>query len=195
MKKKQPGKLSRLLRLVVSSLDPRAYIHLFRMINYYNYSHVVPRRKLTLGPGAAISPDSVFSNPERITAGRNLRLGSRCHLWAGPAKGRIVMGDDVLLGPEVMVTAANYRFNDGQPVTQQHMDEADVVIGNDVWLGTRVVVLPGVTINEGAIVGAGAVVTKSIPAFAIATGVPAKVVGTRQLASPENASQNAGDSP
>lgn len=87
------------------------------------------------------------------------------------------------MGPSVLVTAANYRFNDGQPVTSQAMDEADVVIGDDVWLGARVMVMPGVTIGDGAIIAAGAVVTKDIPAFAIAAGVPAKVVGERRLES------------
>lgn len=169
------------LRLMRSNFDPRAWLHLVRMVNYWNYSHVTPRRKLTLGPGAAISPTAVFSNPERITAGRGLHLGDRCHLWAGPGRGRIVIGDDVLVGPEVMVTAANYRFNDGVPVTQQAMDEADVVIGSDVWLGTRVIVLPGSKIGDGAIIGAGAVVRGEIPPMAIAVGMPARVIGWRSI--------------
>ena len=81
------------------------------------------------------------------------------------------------------MTAAGYRFNDGQPVTAQAMDEADVIIGNDVWLATRVIVLPGAVIGDGAVIGAGAVVRDEIPAFAIAVGMPARVVGYRQIAS------------
>lgn len=86
----------------------------------------------------------------------------------------------MLFGPEVLITAANYRFNDGSPVTEQLMDEADVTIGRDAWLGARVIVLPGVTIGEGAVIAAGSVVRKDVPSFAIAAGVPAKVVGERQ---------------
>jgi acetyltransferase-like isoleucine patch superfamily enzyme len=97
----------RLMRGVLSALDPRAYLHLVRMANYYNYTHVAPRRKIACGPGASISPDVSFSNPERIEIGRNVSIGSRCHIWAGPSKGRIVIGDDCLFGPEVMLTAAN----------------------------------------------------------------------------------------
>lgn len=179
--KKRMSKPQRLMRLLGSSLDPRAWAHLFKLVNYYNYSHVAPLRAMKIGPGAAISPNVYFSNPERITAGRGLRLGAHCKLWAGPGTGRIVLGDDVLFGPEVMITAANYRFNDGHPVNDQAMDEGDVVIGNDVWLGTRVMVLPGVTIGDGAIVGAGSVVTKDIPAMAVAVGVPARIVGQRQV--------------
>jgi acetyltransferase-like isoleucine patch superfamily enzyme len=92
-----------------------------------------------------------------------------------------VIGDDVLFGPEVMVTAAGYRFNDGAPVTEQAMDEDDVIIGRDVWLATRVIVMPGARIGDGAIIGAGAIVTGDIPAHAIAVGMPARVVGRRQI--------------
>lgn len=178
--KDRKSPVQKLLRLLGSVLDPRAYLHGLRLLNYYNYSHVQPRRLLTVGAGANISPNAVFSNPERIEIGDRINLGARCHLWAGPGQGKIIIGNDVLFGPEVMVTAAGYRFNDGAPVTQQAMDEADVVIGNDVWLATRVIVLPGARIGDGAIIGAGAIVTGDIPAFAIAVGMPAKVVGHRQ---------------
>ena len=149
------------------------------MVNYYNYIHVIPRRIMKCGPGAVISPDASFANPERIEIGKNVAIGSRCHIWAGPSSGKIIIGDDCLLGPEVMITAAGYRFNDGSPVTRQLMDEQDVVLGADVWLGARAIVLPGVQIGDGAIVGAGAVVTKTVAPGAIVVGQPAKPVGRR----------------
>jgi acetyltransferase-like isoleucine patch superfamily enzyme len=130
--KARPSRAARALRLIGSAFDPRAYLHAIRLVNYYNYSHVQPRRKMTIGAGAKISPNAVFSNPERIEIGVRVSIGARCTLWAGPSRGRIVIGDDVLFGPEVMVTAAGYRFNDGAPVTEQAMDEADVIIGRDV---------------------------------------------------------------
>lgn len=177
--KKRLSKLGRAVRLLGSLFDPRAYLHMLRIVNYYNYTHVIPRRKLRLGSGARISPNASFSNPERITIGDRFGLGARCTLWAGPATGRIEIGDDVLFGPDVLVTAAGYRFNDGSPVTEQAMDEADVRIGSDVWIGAKAIVLPGTTIGNGAIVGAGALVRGSIPENGIAVGVPAKVVGMR----------------
>lgn len=168
-----------MLRLLLSSLDPRSIIHIFRMANYYNTNHVRPRRQIKMGRSPAISPDVIFSNPDRISIGDNVRIGSRTHLWAGPTLGRIVIGNDVLIGPDVMITAASYRFNDGSPVTDQVMDEGDIVIGDDVWLGAKVVILPGVKIGAGAVIGASAVVTKNIPDFAIAVGIPARIVGLR----------------
>ncbi|WP_375291696.1 acyltransferase [Qipengyuania sp.] len=178
-KKRSLGGAGRALRLIVSSLDPRAWLHVFRLVNYYNYSHVAPRRKMRVGRGGGISPNAVFSNPERIVMGDRVRIGARCHIWAGHEGGSIIIGDDCLFGPEVMVTAASYRYNDGAPVNDQLMNEADVVIGRDVWLATRAIVLPGANIGDGAIIAAGAIVKGSIPPFAIAAGQPAKVVGYR----------------
>ena len=110
-----------------------------------------------------------------------MRIGSRCHLWAGPGTGRIVIGNDVLFGPEVMLTAASYDYSQGSPVTEQPMHEGDIVIGNDVWLATRSIVLPGTTIGDGAIIAAGAVVKGEVPPMAIMAGSPAKVVSQRRL--------------
>lgn len=171
----------RVLRGVFAVLDPRAWAHLARIVNYWNYAHVIPRRALRPGPGCRISPTATFSNPERIALGARVSIGAGCTLWAGPGTGRIEVADDVLFGPDVFVTAAGYRFNDGAPVTEQAMDEADVTIGRDVWLGARVVVLPGARIGDGAVIGAGALVRGEIPARAIAVGVPARVVGTREV--------------
>lgn len=181
VRKRSLSRPRRALRALLATLDPRSWAHGLKLLNYYNYSHVIPRRAMSIGANAAISPNAIFSNPERIVIGRGLNLGARCHLWAGPSRGRIVIGDDVLFGPEVMVTAASYRFNDGQPVTAQAMDEADVIIGNDVWIATRVTILPGTVIGDGAVIGAGAVVRGEIPPFAIAVGTPARVVGHRQI--------------
>jgi acetyltransferase-like isoleucine patch superfamily enzyme len=169
--------------MIGSMIDPRAWLHVIRIVNYYNHTHVTPRRRVTLGKNVVISPDVSFANPERITIGANARIGSRCHLWAGPSRGRLIIGEHALFGPDVMLTAATYRFNDGHPVTRQLMDEGDIVIGRDAWLGAKVVVLPGVSIGDGAIVGAAAVVTRDVPPLSIAVGVPAKVVGKRRAQS------------
>lgn len=179
--KTQLSYLQRVLRGVGALIDPRAWAHGARLINYYNYAHVIPRRALRLGQDVRLSPNAIFANPARIEIGDRVSVGARCTLWAGPASGRIVLGPDALLGPEVFITAAGYRFNDGSPVTKQAMDEADVVIGADVWLGARVMVMPGARIGDGAIIGAGALVRGEIPAGAIAVGVPARVVGHREI--------------
>jgi acetyltransferase-like isoleucine patch superfamily enzyme len=169
----------RLLRLLKSILDPRAIGHMFKIVNFYNTTHVAELRQAQKGRGLRISPTASFANGRNIVLGDRVHIGAGCYVWGGPGRGRVVLGDDVLMAPGVMLTAANYRFNDGGPVTEQAMDEADIIIGRDVWLGYGVVVLPGVTIGDGAIVGAGTVVRKNLPAGAIAVGNPARIVGQR----------------
>lgn len=179
--KDSPGKMSRALRLAASIVDPRAWLHLVKMVNYYNYSHVAPLRQVTFAGPGNISPDAVFQNPSRIFIGNRARIGSRCHLWAGPSKGRIVLGDDVLFGPDVLVTAASYHYDHGSPVTDQPMVEGDVIIGHDVWLATRAVILPGTEIGDGSIIAAGAVVKGRFAPMSIVAGSPARVVSQRKI--------------
>jgi len=181
VRKKSPGRLARGMRLVASLLDPRAWLHLVKIVNYYNYSHVTPMRSVRFAGVRNVSPDTVFQNPERITIGHRVRIGSRCHIWAGPGNGQIIIGDDVLFGPEVMLTAATYRHDLGHPVTDQPMVEDDIVIGNDVWLATRAVVLPGTRLGDGCIVAAGAVVRGEFPPMSIIAGSPARIVSQRVI--------------
>jgi acetyltransferase-like isoleucine patch superfamily enzyme len=181
VRKKSPGRLARGLRLVASIFDPRAWLHLAKIVNYYNYSHVAPMRSVTFAGARNVSPDTVFQHPDRITIGHRVRIGSRCHIWAGPSSGRIIIGDDVLFGPEVMLTAASYRHDLGHPVTEQPMTEADIVIGDDVWLATRAIVLPGTRLGDGCIVAAGSVVRGEFPPMSIIAGSPARIVSNRVL--------------
>jgi acetyltransferase-like isoleucine patch superfamily enzyme len=84
-----------------------------------------------------------------------------------------------LLGPEVFITASNYQIKPGTPVMDQPKLERDVVIGDDVWLGARAMVVAGVEIGDGCIIGASSVVTRSIPPGSIAVGNPARIIGHR----------------
>ena len=79
VRKKTLTPYARLLRLIGGVMDPRAWAHALKIVNYYNYSHVQPRRKIRMGPGAAISPTATFANPERIQIGgdrKSTRLNS-----------------------------------------------------------------------------------------------------------------------
>jgi acetyltransferase-like isoleucine patch superfamily enzyme len=169
----------RAFRLVWSLLDPRAYLHAFRLLHFYNYSHVQPRRRATVGRDAAIAPNISMRNGERISIGDRTHVGAYCSLWAGAIDGRIDILEDALLGPEVYITASNYETAPGIPVIGQPRVEKSVKVGRNTWLGARVIVLPGVSIGDGCIVGAGAVVTTDLPAGSIAVGAPARVVAMR----------------
>jgi acetyltransferase-like isoleucine patch superfamily enzyme len=159
--------------------DPRAWLQLLRLIHYFNYSHVRPRRLIRMGPGVRLAPNVSFANGERIEIGAYSEIGAHCSIWAGDSTGRVVLGEHALLGPEVFITASDYQFEAGMPVMYQPKNERDVVIGARVWLGARVIVLAGVNIGDECVIGAGSVVTGTLPAGSIAVGNPARVVGQR----------------
>lgn len=170
------GKLTGFL---ISLCDPRSYLHALRLLHYCNYSHVRERGSMQVGRGTGLAPNVSLRNGKRIRIGSHTHIGERCYLWAGDSTGQIVIGDYVSLAPEVFITASDYQFVAGRPFREQPKRERDVIIGNDVWLGARVVVTAGVTIGDGCIVGAGAVVTRNLPPGSIAVGVPARVVSQR----------------
>ena len=173
------GRLVRLRRALLSMVDVRSYLHVLRLIHFYGYSHVQQRARMKLGAGSCMAPNTSLRFGNLITVGKDCHIGERCYLWAGPSKGRIILGDCVSLAPEVFITTSNYEFRAGIPFRQQPQTEKDVIIGSDVWLGVRVIVTAGVTIGDGCIVGAGSVVTRDLPPNSIAVGVPARVVDTR----------------
>jgi acetyltransferase-like isoleucine patch superfamily enzyme len=164
---------------VRSVLDPRIYLQGLKLLHYANYTHVSQVRLASIGRDVRMAPNVSLTNGERVSIGDGAHIGARCHLWAGNTTGRVVIGAKALFGPEVFLTASNYQLTPGKAIVDQETDEADVVIGAGTWLGARVMVMAGVTIGDGAVIGAGSVVTRSIPANAIAVGVPAKVVAMR----------------
>lgn len=112
-----------------------------------------------------------------ITIGNNSGIGTRSVVGRGAS-----IGDNVMMGPECMIFTRNHAFARVDiPMNQQGMKEFEPVsIGNDVWIGARVTILPGVHIADGCIIGAGAVVTKDIPEYAIVGGNPARVLKYRK---------------
>ena len=122
-----------------------------------------------------------FSN---IQVGNDVSLGIRPRLSA--TRSKIVIGNKVMFGPEVVIIGGNHRTDlagifmvEVSDEYKRPEDDRGVVIEDDVWVGTRVVILDGVIIRRGAIIGAGAVVTKSVPPYAIMGGTPARVLKWR----------------
>lgn len=114
-----------------------------------------------------------------ITIGQGTHVQSGCNLTA--AKGSIRIGDNVQLAPRCALYPYQHGFASREaPIVRQPITtRGDIVIEDDAWLGVGVIVLDGVTIGRGAVVGAGAVVTESVSPYAIAVGVPARVIGFR----------------
>jgi acetyltransferase-like isoleucine patch superfamily enzyme len=128
----------------------------------------------SLGDRAGIQSGCRFLN------GRKVFLGHRCVINFGclmdGRKYLIRIGSDVSIGPEASILTLGH-----DPQSPDFADRGgDVVIGDHVWIGYRAMVLPGVTIGDSAVVGAGAVVTKDVAPNMIVAGNPAKVIGQRQ---------------
>lgn len=118
-----------------------------------------------------------IGNGNRLTVGNRSQLSQN-----GRFNGTIQIGDDCLMGPDVVIMATSHAFSRTDiPINQQGAKpESPVIIGNDCWIGARVVILPGVKLGDQCIVAAGAVVTKSFPAKSIIGGVPAILLKTRE---------------
>lgn len=126
------------------------------------------------GKDVNIEKKSRFSHQTILGDRSGIGIGS--HLY-GPVK----VGNDVMMGPECWIYTQNHatKNTDVSMCFQGFYPVQPVEIGNDVWIGGRVTILPGVKIGNGVIVGAGAVVTKDVPDFAVVAGNPAKIVKYR----------------
>lgn len=134
-------------------------------------------RKIVTQCGQNVNFERKCSFSPLLRIGDNSGIGIKSCL-----NGPVTIGQDVMMGQEVIIYTT--RHNDDRidiPMRKQGMKEVlPVIIGNDVWIGGRVIILPGVTIGDGCIIGAGAVVTKNIPPYCVAVGVPARVVRRRE---------------
>ena len=112
---------------------------------------------------------------------RNSEIGSNSGVGAWSAIGSIKIGDYVMMGTHCLIISQNHRFDDCTiPMCRQGFKEdRPVVIEDDVWIGSRVIILPGVIIEKGAIIGAGSVVTKNVKPYTIVGGNPAKFIRKR----------------
>jgi maltose O-acetyltransferase len=111
-----------------------------------------------------------------------IEIGDRSGLGINSLIGVTTIGNDVMMGPEVMIISENHNFSElGKPMTLQGIESPRrVVIQDDVWIGARAIILPGRKIGKGAIIAAGAVVTKNVPEYAIVGGNPARIIRFRK---------------
>lgn len=115
-----------------------------------------------------------IDSPSRLSIGCNVSINRGGVINAG---GYINIGSNVLIGPNCLIYSQNHRYEEvGTLIKDQGYDLSSVSIGNNVWIAGNVIILPGVTIGDNVVVGAGSVVVKSVPDNVVVAGNPAKVI-------------------
>lgn len=167
---------------------------LSKEFRHFGHSYIAPRVFLLEGARyIRVGDDSFLGEHIELTAwdsfqgkkySPEISIGNGCHIRNGShitAINRILIGNHVLTGPHILITdnAHGTSSGDGLDLPPNHRplySKGPVVIEDNVWIGEKASILPGVHIGKGAIIAANAVVTKDVPAYTIAAGNPAKVI-------------------
>lgn len=133
---------------------------------------------VTIKDGCIIECTGVIrSLGEGLIIKNNVGISQYCFI---AVRGNIFIGDNTIIGPNVSIFSENHNYSNHELlIREQGETRKDVIIGEDVWIGNKSTVLCGVTIGNHAIIAAGSVVTKDVPAYAIVGGVPAKIIKMR----------------
>lgn len=128
------------------------------------------------GKNVNIESRAYFGRGENLVIGNNSGIGLRAIVPSD-----LVCGDNVMMGPDCLIYSANHKFDslDVPMNLQGHQPRQQTVIGNDVWIGGRVIILPGLNIGNGVIIGAGSVVTRDCLDFGVYAGNPARLIRFR----------------
>lgn len=122
-------------------------------------------------------PNVCFNFPNRIYLGYNVFINRNVNIVA---REKIFIGDNVLIGPNVVINSGSHRYDDKEKlIRDQGHKKAPIIIGNNVFIGGNSFILPGVKIGEGAVVGAGSIVTKDVEAYTVVVGNPARIIKRR----------------
>lgn len=183
---------------IMQSLLPKAYFQRWRLKIMYpmvkisnrtsiHYQRIGQIRKIGnssyIGDYTVIIVENCFqslNDNSYLEIGEGTYIGELNNIRA--AGGFICIGNHCLLSQGISIIASNHQISPNALIKEQLWDteKINVVIGDDVWIGANSVVLPGVTIGNGAVVGAGSVVTKNVPQYAIIAGNPAKIIKNRK---------------
>jgi maltose O-acetyltransferase len=138
---------------------------------------VLLARPLLSSAGANINIEQGARFPiGMVSLGDRSGIGIRCHI-TGPT----VVGNNVMMAPEVVIFTTGHEFGSVDvPMIDQGVTEVRrVIIGDDVWIGRRAMILPGIVIGDGSVIAAGSVVTKDVAPYSVVGGNPAKLIRSR----------------
>lgn len=181
-----PDRLSYVLRTALR--NPSELVRLARVaLTTFKFRYL----KRCVGPGSIVGERTVFINSANITFGSGCLIQDRVYIRAG-AKGNVSVGDGaainsfvqifghggVTIGEHTQIGPSTVVTTTGHDYQAEDLDRnySPINIGQRVWIGSNATILPGVSIGDHSVVGAGAVVTRDIPPYSVAVGIPARVV-------------------
>lgn len=161
--------------LFIAKLPNSRFSMIFNKIRVWYLSSVL--KILKKGTHQAYFEENVY-----IGNGSQVKIGEGCHINENVFIQGAIIGKHVMLAPSVSIISRTHKYdNVSTPMSLQGKTENNnPIIEDNVWLGRNVVVLPGITIQKGAIIAANAVVTKDVPPYAVMGGVPAKLIKYRK---------------
>lgn len=137
---------------------------------------------ITIGDNCEVRHHAVLEVSGRYNG--TITIGDHCVIGIGnwmQGSGRIVIGDDVIIGPYTSIVSTNHKYDNADiPVAKQPLEIGEVIIGNDVWIGANAVIATNVTIGSHSIIGANSFVNKNVPPYSIVAGTPARLIKKRK---------------
>ncbi len=127
-------------------------------------------RGLTIGSGSYINTHVVIKRAEHVVVGECVVINEFVHIWGG---GGVDIGDNVLIASHCVITSQTHAIK-GE-LYRTNVQAKPIKLGDNVWLGAGVIILPGVEVGNNSVVGAGSVVTRNVPNNCVVAGVPAIV--------------------
>ena len=157
--------------------------------------HMTWPHQVAVKTNCVLEPNIYFKYDGHWMPGPSIIIGDRVFIGTGcefNIRNRILVGNDSLIASGCRFIDHDHAMNMHQgPMNQQPCPNAPIILEEDVWLGVNVVVLKGVTLGRGCVIGAGAIVTKSVPPYEIWAGVPARKISSRQTSHDPRASSSA----
>ena len=135
---------------------------------------------LKCGKNVNVKKGAQFGMGKNIEIGNNSDIGLNAYIAGCDSGGKLIIGNNVIMAPEVAILTLKHNYNKKDvPINEQGFEASKVVIEDDVWIGYRTTILPGVKIGKGSVIASGAVVTEDVDQYTVVGGVPAKVIKKR----------------
>jgi acetyltransferase-like isoleucine patch superfamily enzyme len=162
----------------------RRFAHFGNSIVMWKPYHLMGEQYVSIGDNCIVEPNTQLTARKIGNTDPSIRIGNNCLLRYGThitATNNITIGDNLLTGTNVFITdnshgETNRLSLEMSPRTRPIISKGKVCIGNNVWLGNNVCILPKVTIGDGVIVGANSIVAHDVPPYTIVGGIPARII-------------------